>query len=119
MPIYLFQHPKTGEIKEIVQSMNDAHVFFTGKTQWVRLFTSPQIGVDTKINPFDQKKFVEKTAGKGTIGDVWDRASEWSDRRKHQRDGVDPIQEKAFKDYAKKRRGKRHPADISRGTFTI
>lgn len=120
MPIYAYQHPKTKKIKEIVQSMSEPHVYAEKGVQWERLWTIPQATVDTKTDAFSQQDFSKKVAAtKGTIGDVWARSAEWSERRAAKRDGVDPIKEKTFADYEKKTRGKTHPYRNKDKTYTI
>ena len=50
MPIYIFKNPITGKVKEVIQKMNDDHVYFDEEgTQWNRIFTSPQASMDTQI----------------------------------------------------------------------
>lgn len=109
MPQYSYRHPETGEIKEIIQGMNENHAYFEDGVEWQRQFTVPQATINAKINPFSESQFSDKIAAtKGTIGDVQDRSSEMSQRRAEQNGGVDPIRQKYFNDYAAKRKGKRH-----------
>ena len=120
MPIYSYKHPKTGKVKEIVQSMNEPHVYSEKGVAWERLWTIPQAAIDTKTDAFSQNDFTKKvTAAKGTIGDVWARSAEWSERRAAKAGGVDPIKEKTFTDYEKKTRGKPHPYRHKDKTYTI
>lgn len=112
MPTYIFQNPKTDELVEVVQSIHDNHIYIDESgLQWDRVFTSPLASVDSKPDVYDQNKFAEKTDGKGSLGDLWDRSKEWSEKRKNDHGGIDPLQQKSYKDYAKKRNGKRHPND--------
>ena len=114
MPIYLFQNPKTGKVKEVFQSMNDPHVYSEGEIEWQRIFTIPQASIDTEIDAFSEDSFKKKTAGKKeTLGDLMDRSKELSEKRQSIA-GTDPVQNKFFEDYSKTRKGKKHPKDPSR-----
>ena len=109
MPIYQYSHPKTGEIANVFQGMNDKHEFFRDGVKWNRVFTVPQASIDTQIDAMSQKDFVEKTGKKrGKLGDMFDASREASDKRK-QIMGHDPVKKKYWDDYAAKRKGKRHP----------
>jgi hypothetical protein len=109
MPLYIFENPQTKERKEIVQRMTDVHEYEETGVKWVRVFESPQANTTGHIDPFSAKDFVEKTRGtRGTVGDLWDRSAELSEKRK-QKMGHDPIKEKSVKDYEKKTGGKEHP----------
>lgn len=114
MPIYLFKNPKTGKIKEIIQSMNSEHIYFEDNIQWERVFTIPQSSIDTKIDPFSESDFKNKTAGKReTLGDLMDRSKELSFQRE-QSAGSDPVKKKFFENYSKERKGKIHKDDPAR-----
>ena len=92
MPIYLFQNPKTGKVKEIFQSMNDSHVYSEDGIEWQRIFTIPQASIDTEIDAFSEDSFKKKTAGKReTLGDLMDRSKELSEKRQSIA-GTDPVQ---------------------------
>ena len=112
MPIYTYQNPKTKEEKEIIQTMNEDHVFFDeAGLEWKRVFHSPNASIDTKVSAFDHNSFVEKTGKmKGTVGDVLDYSSELSERRSESLGKEDPIKRKAFDSYEKKV-GKKHLSD--------
>ena len=61
MPIYLFEHPKTKQVKEIFLPINNTIEYFDDKNvKWQRIYTAPTIGVDTKIDPYSQKAFLIK-----------------------------------------------------------
>jgi hypothetical protein len=114
MPVYLFQHPKTGKVKEIFQSMNDNHIYSEDGIEWQRIFTIPQASIDTEIDAFSEDSFKKKTAGKReTLGDLMDRSKELSEKRQSIA-GTDPVQNKFFEDYSKTRKGKKHHKDPSR-----
>ena len=91
--------------------MNDTKVY-NGKDgtevgKWRRVYTSPNASIDTKIDPFSRKQFVDKTGNKkGTLGDLWDRSAELSKERTEIA-GHDEVKEKFLKDY-KKDTGKEH-----------
>lgn len=111
MPIYIYHNEETGETKEIVQSMKEDHVYFEDGIQWKRVFTVPTASIDTKIDPFSQKQFVEKTGNKkGTMGNIMDLSAELSQKREQSNGKEDPVKRKHFSDYEKKV-GKKHVAD--------
>jgi len=117
MPIYLFQHPKTNKVKEIVQRMNEEHVFIdeTG-LKWDRIFTKPQTSMDTQISLNSSEDFVKKTRGKNySIGQMWDLSAELSEKRGGN-SGEDEVRSKA-EDAYKKKTGKRHPHAKSKKKF--
>lgn len=114
MGIYLFQHPETGEIREVYQNMNDPHVYEEDDVQWNRIFTVPQASIDTDIDPMSQKSWNEKTKNKrGTIGDMFDKSKELSEKRE-KIIGKDPISEKYYEDFRKKSHGNYHQDDPKR-----
>jgi hypothetical protein len=112
MPLYTYEHPESGETIDIVQSMNDDHIYIDkNKTKWNRVFHAPQASIDADIDPFDKKAFKDKTNNKkGTYGDFLDKSKELSQKRKD-KCGFDPVQKKYFKEYSSKRRGVKHPLD--------
>lgn len=108
MPQYLYRHPDTGEEKEVFQTMEEEHVYSEDGVEFDRVFTVPQASIDTKVDPFSAKKFVEKTGNqKGTVGDLWDRARDLSEAREDKLGHKDTVEEKYQKAYAKKRHGKK------------
>jgi len=110
VPIYIYKHPEQEEYKEVLQGMNDKHVYFGSEgLEWKRVFTIPNTSIDSQIDPHNQKEFVEKTGGKkGTFGDMMDYSQEMSERRAEKNGGVDPVKEKYYKDYAAERGGAKH-----------
>tara|TARA_Y100000310_G_scaffold36244_1_gene34137 strand:- start:1124 stop:1468 length:345 start_codon:yes stop_codon:yes gene_type:complete len=112
MPIYVFQHPETEEYKEILQGMNEEHTY-TDKEgiEWTRIFFSPNMAMDLEADPFDRTKFLEKTSNAGTMGEMWDRSAELSEKRAEKSGGADPYKKKYFKKYSKERGGEKHPLD--------
>tara|TARA_Y100000310_G_scaffold266966_1_gene278707 strand:- start:4291 stop:4641 length:351 start_codon:yes stop_codon:yes gene_type:complete len=115
MPIYSFIHPDTEEEKEIVQKMNEPHVYIDENgIEWKRMWTSPNAQIDTDIDPFNSKDFVSKTANKkGTMGDMWDRSKELSMKRAEKNGGKDPVKEKYLKEYSKERKGRQLPSHLT------
>ena len=112
MPLYTYQHPETEEHIDVIQSMKEDHIYIddTG-LKWKRVFHSPQASIDANIDPFSKKDFKDKVENKkGSYGDLLDRSKELSQARKDKA-GIDPVQQKYFKEYSNKRRGLKHPLD--------
>jgi len=117
MPEYLFTDPeKPDEIISVHQGINDEHVFEIDGRKCDRVFTVPQASIDTQIDPFSQRQFVEKTSGPGTMGEMWDRSAELSNQRASKNGGIDPVKQKHFMKYANKRKGMKHQEDSSKKT---
>ena len=110
MGFYIYSNPQNpSEIIEIIQSVNDKHVFIKDNVKWNRVWTNPQIGADTKIDPFNSKAFVNKTGkNPGKLGDILDQSKEMSLRRESHL-GYDPLKEKYYNKYSGVRKGKLHP----------
>jgi len=108
MPIYLYQNPETGEIKEIIQSVHEAHLYVENGIKWERVFTPPQLNTEGTLKAdCTEKQFSEFTKNKkGTIGDLWDRSKELSEKRKKIY-GKDSVKEKYKKNWSKKRKNRR------------
>ena len=108
MPFYLYKNPESGEIAEVFQGMNDIHTYESEGVVWKRIFTRPQVGADTQINPNSVHQFVENTGKKkGTYGDLLEASAEMSHKRAEQHGGVDPVKSSYFEKY-KKETGKTH-----------
>lgn len=114
MPLYTYEHPETGETLDIVQGMNDQHIHIDEDgVKWSRVFHSPEASVDSSIDPFSNKAFIDKTGqSKSTMGELMDRSKEMSQRRKDKL-GYDPVQKKYFENYKNQRRGVKHGLDNS------
>ena len=111
MPIYIYKHPEEDIYEEVVQGMNDPHVFSKDGIEWQRVFLSPNAAISSSDDPFSSNAFVEKTANmKGTFGDMMDYSAELSEKRAEKSGGEDPLKKKMFSDY-EKRVGKKHFAD--------
>lgn len=110
MPVYIYQNPKTLEVKEIVQSVHDVHEYIENKIKWNRIYTIPQISTEEKLNINSTEKDFARITGKkkGTLGDMFDASKELSEKREKIY-GKDPVKEKYFKEWSKKRKGKKHP----------
>lgn len=80
--------------------MNDEKKFIgpDGK-EWRRVYFSPNASIDSKIDPFSSRDFVEKTGKKkGNFGNLLDAAKEASIART-QKEGRDVVKEKWLKNY--------------------
>lgn len=119
MPIYTYFRESTEEFVDVLQSMNDVHEYKGvdgSEEDWKRVYYSPQMALDTQIDPFSSKQFNDRTRDKkGTMGHLLDYSSEMSERRASQAGGIDPIKQKYFDNYAKERRGARH--NLEKQTF--
>lgn len=126
MPAYIYKHPDLDEYVEVIQRMNDEHVYFDEEgVQWKRVLTPPQVNAERigTINPFDTQKAAEITGRrKGTIGDLWDSSRELSQRREDKLGHEDPIKRNYFKQYEKQNKVKHFydkPTKIEKKGFTI
>ena len=110
MPLYTFSHPETEEVKDIFFHMNDEKKFIDEDgIEWKREYRSPELNTTGSTDPWDSRQFVEKTgATKGTVGDLLERSADLSKERASQNGGVDPVKEKYYEKYAKKRNGAIH-----------
>jgi len=116
MPRYIYQDGDTGEVVELIQSMNEVHEYERDGKKWNRLFTPPQMNFDVKVDPYSPKDFNRVTEKKGTIGDLWDRSAELSYDRASKNGGIDPIKQEFFNDYSKKRSGQKHLEQLTQET---
>ena len=116
MPIYVYRRESTGEYAEIIQGMNEEHIYYGQdgtENDWKRVYTSPQMSIDTKVDPNDPKAFVEATRHKkGTYGDMQDYSRELSEKRAQAAGGVDPVKEAFYKKYSEERKGAKHPDQL-------
>jgi hypothetical protein len=116
MPSYTYENPLTGETKDIVQRMNDQHTYFENGVEWKRVFTKPQAAIDTHINPESSRDFVDKMGRKKcTLGNMQDESAVLSQKREKTM-GKDPVKEKYYDSYSKKRKGRPHPDLIKKKT---
>jgi hypothetical protein len=110
MPIYIYKHPEREEYTEVLQTMAEDHVYFDSEgLEWKRVFTIPNMAVDSQIDPHSQKEFIDKTSNKkGSLGDMMDYSKELSQARSEKNGGIDPVKEKYYDEYAAKRKGAKH-----------
>ena len=102
MPIYVYKHPEEELYEEVLQGMNDPHVFSKDGVEWQRVFLSPNASISSNSDPFNSNAFLDKTANmKGTVGDMMDYSAELSEKRAEKSGGVDPIRKKHFDNYEK------------------
>ena len=102
MPYYLVSHPNTEEVREIFFHMNDEKVYIDeNNLKWNREFVVPQASIDTNIDPYSKRAFMDKTNKAGTFGEMMDLSKELSEKR----GGVknDPVKKGYTKDWKKKR----------------
>jgi len=111
MPLYLFANKDNTEVQEVFFHMNDEKIFIgpDGET-WRRVYTVPQMSIDTHLDPRNKNEFIRRTEKYKTIGETIDKSRELSEKREA-KDGVDSVKQKHFDDYAAARKGKRHPAE--------
>lgn len=111
MPLYTYIHPETEETIDVVQSVHDDHVYIDKNgIEWKRVFTVPEVNTNGTLKAeTTDKQFSEYTKNqKGSIGDLWDRSSELSEKRKKVY-GKDPVKNKYYENWSKKRKGRVHP----------
>jgi len=90
MPIYLFEHPESSKVIEVVQSMKEPHVYVDDEgVEWRRVWTSPDMAIGLDVDVDSPKQFARKTEGWST-GEMWDYSKELSQKRKSKR-GEDHI----------------------------
>ena len=118
MPIYVYKHPDEEEFREVLQGMNDEHVYEEEDVEWKRVFLSPNASIDNSIDPFNNQQFIDATyKKKGTVGNMMDLSAELSSKRAEKAGGIDPVKEKFYSDYAKERGGVEHPNRIKEKGF--
>ena len=112
MPLYTYIHPETEETIDVVQSVHDKHIYIDAKgIEWKRVFTAPEVNTFGTLGAESSARQFSELTGKqkGTMGDLWDRSQELSDKRKKLYGGSDPVKKKYYEDWSKKRKGKVHP----------
>jgi hypothetical protein len=114
MPIYTFIHPDTEEEVDVTQNMKESHVYIDENgLEWKRKWTLPNAQIDADVDPFDKQAFNRRidASGKGTVGELWDRSRELSEKRKSKL-GYDPVQKEYEKKYSKDRMGRELPDSV-------
>lgn len=111
MPLYTYKNPETGDLIDVLQSMNEKHSYIDENgLEWKRVFQVPNASIDSQIDPHSNTAFIDATKNKkGTYGDLLDKSKELSEKRAKTYGGSDPIKEKFFKDYSAQRNGAIHP----------
>lgn len=112
MGLYIYRNDETEETVEVFQKMNDVHVYsgVSGNEEgWRRLYTSPQLSIDTDFDPRNKEEFIRRGEKYKDLGSLMDKSRELSEKRE-QKDGRDGVKDKFFEDYKKSRNGKEHPA---------
>lgn len=114
MAIYVYKHPDTDERREVIQGMNDEHIYIDEfGVEWGRVWLSPNAAIDSSIDPFSKQQYIDATYNKkGTVGNMMDYSAELSAQRAEKAGGLDPIKEKFYNNYAKERNGTEHPNRI-------
>ena len=112
MPIYLYKNPNTGEVIEVLQKMKDKHEYIDEDgLSYERVWAIPNANIDTNIDAFSEKDFVEKTRNKkATMGDYWDMSKEMKEKREQKTGAPDQVQKKYMEEWSNKRKGKKHPS---------
>ena len=115
MPLYLFKHPDKEEFVDVLQGMNDEHVYFDEDgVEWERRWTVPQACVSSysSIDPFDTRKAAEVSGNKkGSVGDLWDLSKEMGERREDKLGHEDPKKRAYFEKYKRENNGAKHMDD--------
>jgi len=111
MPIYTYIHPDTEDTIDLIQSVHEEHIYIDDSgVEWKRVFSAPEINTKGSLKadctPKEFSEFTKNT--KGSVGDLWDRSAELSEKRKKVY-GQDPVKKKYFEEWSKKRKGKIHP----------
>lgn len=115
MPLYTYINPETEETIDVVQSVHDEHIYIDKNgLEWHRVFSIPEVNTNGTLKAeTTDKQFAEYTKNqKGSIGDLWDRSAELSQKRKKIY-GEDPVKKKYYESWSKKRKGKVHPKSDS------
>lgn len=105
MPLYDFKNEKTGEVRAIHFAMVDEKIY-NGEDGsevgiWKRVFHAPQMSVGSRIDPFSQKSFLDKSKNVTTYGEAWDLSKEFSDLRADKLGAPDPQRIAAEKKFYK------------------
>lgn len=100
MPFYSFLNDKTQEVRDIFFKMNDDKQYVDEDGfRWRRLFSNPNMSMDTRVNPFSAKDFSKKTQGAKTYGEMFDLSAEMSRQRAEKVGGDDPQRARAEKEF--------------------
>lgn len=114
MPEYLYENPDTGEVVSVIQGINEEHSYSKDGLEYQRVFTNPNMAVDSDYSSLSEEQFVNSTRNKkGTLGDLFDASKEASEKREKLH-GKDPVKDKYFKNYSSRRKGSKHKDDPSK-----
>ena len=113
MPQYLFANPNDEtQIVEVFFHMNDKKFYIDENgVEWRRIYTVPQACVDSDFDPRNKDEFIRRGAKYSTLGDLMDKSRELSEKRA-EKEGFDQKRREFFDEYARARKGKRHPQDL-------
>lgn len=119
MPVYVYQHPETKEVLELVQGMNDEHEYTDENgVKWDRVWFPSELNTTGNIDPWNKNDFINQTKDQsGSYGDLLDRSAELSNQRAKENGGVDPVKEKYYKDYKNSRGGAEHPHKLKKKSW--
>ncbi len=114
MPQYVFAKVSDPSVtQDLVYSMKEVPsvgtVISIEGVKWKRVFTRPQASFDTRVDPHSAKDYVKATSRAGSVGDLWDRSQELSQKRAQKEGGVDPVKQTYLKDYSRRHKGAKHP----------
>lgn len=111
-PLYSFENEK-GEVVDVVLGIHEDHSKIEKDgVEYKRVFSPPQLSVDTNWNAEDSKDFVVKSATKkGNMQDIWDKSSELSEKRAKIY-GEDPIRAESIKKSREFRAGRLTPQEL-------
>ncbi len=114
MPLYVFVRVDDPSVtQDFVYSMKTApsvgKIVTVDGVKWRRIFTKPQASFDTKCDPYSAKDFSKATNKRGSVGDLWDRSKEMSVKRAEKEGGTDPVRQRYFQEFSKRRKGGKHP----------
>lgn len=99
--IPITEYPSLGEVREI------------DGEKWRRVITEAPMGIVKSSDNPTLNNFINESASKrGTVGDLMEKSQEMSEKRaKDSVNGRDPVKDKWFDRWSKKRDGKQHPSD--------
>lgn len=104
MPLYTYKNPKSGDLINVIQKMNDKHEYVDlDGVVCERVFESLSLSKDQSIDAFNEKDFARKTRDKNyNLGEMWKASNELSEKRKAIT-GKDEVKEKhLLKKYEKR-----------------
>lgn len=89
MPLYSYKHPEKEEYIEIVQTMNEEHVYVDKQgVQWQRIFLIPNAAISSKIDGSQENFNSYFDNKKGTFGDAFDASKEAAEKEQKYTDTI-------------------------------